>query len=59
MYKQTAYYDPAVERGIAWDDPDVGIQWPLPREELIVSERDTQAPALAEIAGELPFVYGA
>ena len=59
MYKQTAYYDPAVERGIAWDDPDVGIQWPLPREELIVSERDTQAPALSEIAEELPFVYHA
>jgi dTDP-4-dehydrorhamnose 3,5-epimerase len=59
MYKQTAYYDPAVERGIAWDDPDVGIEWPLPREELIVSERDAQAPALAEIAEELPFVYHA
>ena len=59
MYKQTAYYDPAVERGIAWDDPDIGIEWPLPREELIVSERDTQAPALSEIAEELPFVYHA
>ena len=59
MYKQTAYYDPAVERGIAWDDPDIGIEWPLPREELIVSERDSQAPALAEIAAELPFVYRA
>ena len=57
MYKQTAYYDPAVERGIAWDDPDVGVQWPLPRDELIISERDAQAPALAEVAAELPFVY--
>jgi dTDP-4-dehydrorhamnose 3,5-epimerase len=57
MYKQTAYYDPAVERGIAWDDPDIAIQWPLPREELVVSARDAEAPTLAEIAGELPFVY--
>jgi dTDP-4-dehydrorhamnose 3,5-epimerase len=57
MYKQTAYYDPAVERGIAWDDPDVGVQWPLPRDELTISERDAQAPALAEVAAELPFVY--
>ena len=57
MYKQTAYYDPAVERGVAWDDPDIAIQWPLPREELIVSARDAEAPTLAEIAGELPFVY--
>ena len=55
LYKQTAYYDPAVERGIAWDDPDVGIEWPLPREELIVSERDAAAPRLSEIAAELPF----
>jgi len=57
LYKQTAYYDPAVERGIAWDDPEIGIEWPLPLEELIVSERDKQAPRLSEVAAELPFVY--
>ncbi len=55
LYKQTAYYDEAVERGIAWNDPDVGIDWPLPVEELIVSERDAKAPRLREIADELPF----
>jgi dTDP-4-dehydrorhamnose 3,5-epimerase len=59
LYKQTAYYDPAVERGIAWNDPQVGIEWPLPSEQLIVSERDSQAPLLAEIADELPFQYSA
>jgi dTDP-4-dehydrorhamnose 3,5-epimerase len=57
LYKQTAYYDPAVERGIAWDDPDVGIEWPLPVEQLTVSERDAQAPRLSEIAAELPFEW--
>ena len=57
LYKQTAYYDPAVERGIAWNDPDIGIEWPLAEAELIVSERDSLAPRLAEIAAELPFVY--
>lgn len=57
LYKQTAYYSPAVERGIAWNDPDVGIEWPLPSAELIVSERDTNAPRLAQIAAELPFRY--
>jgi dTDP-4-dehydrorhamnose 3,5-epimerase len=57
LYKQSAYYDTAVERGIAWDDPDVGIDWPLPREELSVSARDAAAPRLAELAGELPFRY--
>jgi dTDP-4-dehydrorhamnose 3,5-epimerase len=57
MYKQTAYYDPAVERGFAWNDPDVGIEWPLPAAELIVSERDTVAPRLHEIGDELPFEW--
>jgi dTDP-4-dehydrorhamnose 3,5-epimerase len=57
LYKQTAYYDPAIERGIAWNDPDVGIDWPLRVEELIVSERDAAAPRLREIAAELPFRY--
>jgi dTDP-4-dehydrorhamnose 3,5-epimerase len=55
LYKQTAYYDEALERGIAWNDPDVAIDWPLPVEELIVSERDAKAPRLREIADELPF----
>jgi dTDP-4-dehydrorhamnose 3,5-epimerase len=52
-YKQTAYYDPAVERGIAWDDPDLGIDWPRDTE-LLVSPRDAQAPRLRDIADELP-----
>jgi dTDP-4-dehydrorhamnose 3,5-epimerase len=57
LYKQTAYYDPRIERGIAWDDPDVGVRWPLPEDELIVSDRDAEAPRLSEIAAELPFEF--
>lgn len=57
IYKQTAYYDPQVERGIAWNDPDVGVRWPLPTDELIVSARDSSAPSLSEIAPELPFEF--
>jgi len=57
IYKQTAYYDPALERGIAWDDPDVAIEWPLPSSELLVSERDRAAPRLSEVVAELPFRY--
>jgi dTDP-4-dehydrorhamnose 3,5-epimerase len=57
IYKQTAYYDPAVERGIAWNDPDVAVRWPLPDSELIVSARDSAAPLLRELASELPFEY--
>jgi dTDP-4-dehydrorhamnose 3,5-epimerase len=57
IYKQTAYYDPELERGIAWNDADVGIDWPLAEAELIVSERDAAAPSLRELEHELPFVY--
>ncbi len=58
VYKCTAYYDPATESGIRFDDPDVRIAWP-PELELLLSERDRSAPRLSEIAGELPFAYTA
>ncbi len=54
IYKQTGYYDPQLERGIAYDDPEIAVEWPLPAAELQVSERDAAAPRLAEIAAELP-----
>ena len=57
MYKQSNYYADETERGIAYNDPEVGIVWPLPVEELIPSERDASAPRLSEIATELPFRY--
>ena len=59
MYKQSNYYYDATERGIAYNDPDVAIHWPLPTEELIPSERDATAPLLRDIEADLPFVYGA
>jgi dTDP-4-dehydrorhamnose 3,5-epimerase len=59
MYKQSAYYADATERGIAYNDPDVAIEWPLPVPELIPSQRDSTAPLLRDIEVELPFVYGA
>ena len=55
VYKATSYYDAELERGFAYDDPDVGIEWPAL--ELGVSERDRTAPRLREIEGELPFAY--
>jgi dTDP-4-dehydrorhamnose 3,5-epimerase len=55
-YKTSAYYDPEIEGGFAFDDPQVAIQWPEPSE-LVVSERDRSAPTLAERADSLPFVY--
>jgi dTDP-4-dehydrorhamnose 3,5-epimerase len=52
-YLLSSVYDPATEAGIAWDDPDVGVEWPV--EDPLLSERDKQAPALAEVAASLPF----
>jgi dTDP-4-dehydrorhamnose 3,5-epimerase len=58
LYKQTAYYDPEIESGIAYDDPDVAIAWP-DGVELQPSQRDATAPLLRDIESELPFVYRA
>jgi dTDP-4-dehydrorhamnose 3,5-epimerase len=52
-YQVSSYYDPATEAGIAWDDPDVGVDWEV--SEPLLSERDKSAPTLAEIGDELPF----
>ena len=52
-YKLSSYYDAATESGIAWDDPQIGVEWPLPDPKL--SDRDRSAPPLAEVADELPF----
>jgi dTDP-4-dehydrorhamnose 3,5-epimerase len=57
VYKLDAYYDPGTEREIAYDDPALGIDWPVPAGELRVSQRDVDAPALADVADELPFQY--
>jgi dTDP-4-dehydrorhamnose 3,5-epimerase len=56
VYMTSAYYDPSRESGFAYDDPAVAIAWPA-GVELSASERDSQAPPLAAIAGSLPFEY--
>jgi dTDP-4-dehydrorhamnose 3,5-epimerase len=55
IYKCSAYYDPSAERGIAYSDPEIGIQWP--DLELTPSERDANAPRLKEVEADLPFRY--
>jgi dTDP-4-dehydrorhamnose 3,5-epimerase len=52
-YLLSSTYDPATESGVAWDDPDVGVEWPV--SDPLLSERDKTAPHLSEIADELPF----
>jgi dTDP-4-dehydrorhamnose 3,5-epimerase len=57
MYKQSNYYADETERGIAYNDSEVGIVWPVPASDLIPSHRDATAPRLSEIVHELPFTY--
>ncbi len=52
-YLLSSPYDPTTESGIAWDDPDVGVEWPV--DDPLLSERDKSAPSLAEVADTLPF----
>jgi dTDP-4-dehydrorhamnose 3,5-epimerase len=52
-YLLSSLYDPLTESGIAWDDPDVGVDWQV--SEPLLSERDKSAPSLAEVAETLPF----
>ena len=53
IYKQTGYWSADADRGIAPDDPQIGVEWPIPPAERIVSERDRSAPALADITAQL------
>ncbi len=52
-YQVSSYFDPAAEAGIAWDDPDVGVDWQVA--DPLLSDRDKTAPRLRDIADELPF----
>jgi dTDP-4-dehydrorhamnose 3,5-epimerase len=52
-YLLSSAYDPATESGIAWNDPEVGVEWPVKAP--LLSERDKSAPRLAEVADSLPF----
>ncbi len=56
-YACGSYYDPTIEGGFAFDDQDVGIEWPA-SVELLASDRDRAAPPLREVAASLPFVLG-
>jgi dTDP-4-dehydrorhamnose 3,5-epimerase len=47
LYKTTAFYHGASDRSLRWDDPDIGVEWPL-QATPILSAKDQAAPPLAE-----------
>lgn len=59
QYKCTDYYAPEYDGGIRWNDPDIGIEWPLEGiEEVLLSEKDQKQPSLKEfMSKENPFQY--
>ena len=51
LYKTTDYYAPATEAGLAWDDPEVGIEWALDGLTPLLADKDRQAPGLQQTPG--------
>lgn len=54
-YKCDNFYDPAMERGIMYNDPSLNIDWQVPLQEAIISEKDLKHPTLEQ--AEMNFVY--
>ena len=56
VYKVSNYYSPDNDAGIRWDDPDLAIDWGLEISRPVLSEKDQELPAFAELAS--PFNFG-
>lgn len=52
QYKCDSFYCPESERAIAWDDPDLGIDWKVPKDKIILSEKDRHHPKLKDCPAE-------
>lgn len=55
IYKVTRFYSPEHDRGIAWNDADLGVLWPVEEKDAVLSERDAQLPDFASVVDKLPF----
>lgn len=55
IYKCTDFYHPESEQGIAWDDPDIGIEWPI--KDVVLSDKDRNNPKLKDQVADLLPVY--
>ena len=49
VYSVSAYYAPEADSGLAFDDPEIGIDWPFPSDEMTLSNRDRHWPLLADL----------
>lgn len=55
-YKCTRFYDPSTEHGILWNDPDLGINWPVERP--LLSSKDKDYPRLKDLPSEVLLSWG-
>lgn len=53
QYKCDNFYAPQSEGAVAWDDPDLGIDWKVPADKALLSDKDRKHPRLRDILGEL------
>lgn len=58
IYKVTNYWSADHERGIRWDDPALGIEWPVAADEVLLSEKDKEWPTLEAVDGWFAYVSG-
>lgn len=49
LYKTTAYFDQSCDKGLAWDDPDLNIEWPVSPDRVKLSDKDRRHPRLSEL----------
>ena len=56
QYKCDNFYAPSEEGALAWDDPKLGIDWGIPEEAVLLSEKDRHHPSLDQL--DSPFLYG-
>ena len=54
-YKVDGFYNKAAEGGVRWDDPEIGIEWPVPHAEIKVSDKDAALPLLRDAPTPLRF----
>ena len=53
LYKVSAFYSPAHDRGLAWDDPDLAIAWPVVAPNAVLSDKDCRWPRLRDLEDAL------
>lgn len=56
IYKVTNYYSPEHDKGLLWNDPALGIEWPVSESEVVLSDKDRVQPRLADLGRVFEYV---